>query len=462
MMRGAKAIACAAMLGALLLAGTDAQEGFGFGDVGGDASQAAASAPGAGVRFGGSLEIGGTLYSDEIDNLGAASLGDLYLGRLSFDASGSDVDASVRLKASQDIIKRRPQDIVDEAWLRVSAGPLNLEGGLMKLTWGKADSRGPLDILNPLDLRDLTVTDSMERKVARPMLHASLAAGQSSKVEAVFLPGFEGMTIAASGRWRPVQFDELEGKLAYIDTLRAGYSLSPAFAGVTYASLFDVIDMSGLADSQAGARFTTSLGSIDLGLQYYYGYLFAPAVKFSGSPLPSSVELVYNRFHQIGADFAAVLAGFNARAELAADLTEDLGGDDPSVYNPNLAFSLGVDHALPAGLSLNLQYAGTYRLKDGEVDRSAASYDIEKGTDSFSSNLNAVLSQSLFKDALKLEATVLWEIGDKDILVLPSATYAVGDAELELAAGIFGGDGNGPLGQYADSSYVKASIGYKF
>jgi len=456
-MRTTKAILAIALCSAIVLTFAEGQEGFGFGEEGSDGAAPAISAAGTGVKVGGSLEIGGSLFFDEMDDIGAVSLGDLYSTRLSIDATGSKVDASLRLKASKDIIELRPADIVDEARLRVSSGPLSFEGGLMKLTWGKADSQGPLDVLNPLDLSDLTVTDSLERKIARPMIHASVAIGESSKAEAVFLPGFEGYRLATSGRWRPGQFDELDATITYLVGMGASW-----FGGVTYASLLDAIDMSSLADSQAGARFSTSFGSIDLGLQYFYGYLFTPAVKFMGTPLPSTVELVYNRYHQIGADCAAVIAGFNARAELAANLTEDLKGDAPSVYNPNLAFSLGFDRDLFAGVNLNLQYAGTYRLKDGEIDDSATSYDIEKGTDALSSALTAVVTKSLFKDALDLKLTTIWEIDDEDFLLMPSVAYALGDAEIELSAGIFGGDEDGQMGQYADSSYVKAALRYTF
>jgi hypothetical protein len=463
MMSKAKAIAFAALFSALLIVAADAQEGFGFGGEAEEPGEDIAKTAG-GVRLGGSLEIGGALFFDTMDDIGAVSLGDLYSARISIEASGSKVDASIRLKASEELIDERPTDIIEEARLRISSGAFSLEGGLLKLTWGKADSQGPLDVLNPLDLSDLTVTDSLERKIARPMLHATVAIGQSSKAEAVFLPGFEGMRIATEGRWRPGQVDDLKATLNALDAVRMGppFNLPPVFSGATYASLLDAVDMSVLADSQAGARLTNSAGPLDFGFQYFYGYLFTPAVRFSGTPLPSNVELVYNRYHQVGADFASVIAGFNTRAEVAADLTEDLKGDDPTIYNPSLAFSLGFDRDLFAGVNVNLQYAGTYRLKDGEIDDSAASYDIEKGTDAYSSTLTAVLSQSLLKDALKLKATVLWEIDDKDFLVMPSLAYAVGDAELGLSAGIFAGDEGGSLGQYADSSYVKATLTYEF
>ncbi len=464
-MRTLKALAACAICAAAVLAAAEAQEGFGFGAEA-ESGQAEASTSGFGLasgpRIGGSLEIGECLFFDELGDIGAVGLGDLYSAHLTVDAAGSKVDALLKLKASRPIIEDRPIEIIDEARLRLYMGSLSLEGGLLKQSWGKADSQGPLDVLNPLDLRDLTVTDSMERKIARPMLRAALSIGQATRAEAVFLPGFEGYRVATEGRWRPAQFDELEAQLEQLNEIWEAIPLPGPFTDVTYASLASALDTSSLSYSQAGARLTTSLGPVDLGLQYFFGYLPLPAVKFSGGALPTSVELGYDRYHQIGADFAAVIAGFNTRAELAANLTSDLEGDDPGVYNPALAFSLGFDRDLFAGINLNLQYAGSYRLNNGAIDRSAASFDIEKGTDALSSAMTAALMKSLFKDELSLKLTGIWELDDEDYLVMPSAAYALGDAEIELAAGIFGGDDGGQMGQYADSSYIRLSMRYSF
>ena len=40
------------------------------------------------------------------------------------------------------------------------------------MAWGKADSQGPLDVLNPVDLTNLTVAETLDRKIAVPMLLA--------------------------------------------------------------------------------------------------------------------------------------------------------------------------------------------------------------------------------------------------------------------------------------------------
>jgi hypothetical protein len=530
-MRNAKAIACAAMLGALLLASSDAQEGFGFGGEDGGAATAAAgaAASASGATVGGSAGFDVLSFYGSADSPEDSALAAAALGRLDVEAKGSSAEAALRLKVSKAVLGGSPEGLLDEAYARAFLGPAMIEGGLIKLPWGKADSRGPLNVLNPMDLTDLTVTDEKEQRIARPMLHGSISFGGFTKLEAAFLPVFEGDRYAWDGRWTQKAILEQKAQAygmfyngtnptansdrgdglynsyyqtawstayaaAYTQAISALTGPALSAAGIQAASagaanaattactsnaasiaaqaaaaandrvagLLDYPDTNTLAYAQGGLRLTTKAGPVDLGLQYFYGFLPRPAANADPAAAAANgyrVPISYNRYHQAGADFAAVLAGFNLRGELAANITEDLAGDDPLVYNPDLAFSFGLDHGLPAGLSLNLQYAGTYRLKDEGV---TSPYDVEYGSDAFASNLTAVLSESLFKDALKLEATILWEIGEKDYLLIPSAAYAIGDAEFKLSAGIFGGDAKGPLGYFADSSYLKASISYKF
>jgi hypothetical protein len=525
-----------------------AQEGFGFGAVPADAA-----APSGAVKAGGSIEFVGSAPIDALDDIGTVVPGDMARAAVSLDATGSGAEATLRLELSRALLAESPARIIDEAAVRIFSGPLALEGGLLKASWGKADSQGPLDVLNPRDNTDLAVTDEMERKMAVPMLKASLALGERSRLEAVVLPGFEPDRIAFDGPWMPKAIGKIKtaaysriyrganptanngagdglyyyyyasaGSSAYAVAYSAAYSATyaPAYdaayaqayaaalgagapadqaavsamtaaasaagaaaaaqassaastasaqaataqaavieaqAGAAtdarLASLMAYPDTDSLEHFQGGLRFTTTIAGADLGLQYFYGFLPTPAMDYS------TYAVSFNRYHQAGADFATVLAGFNVRAEIAANLTRDLEGDDPAVYNPALAFSVGFDRGLFAGLNLNLQYAGTYRLLDEGI---TSSLDIEADADILSTQVTAVLSQSLFKDTLEWRATLLWGVEEGDYLVVPSLAIKVGDAAIELSAGIFGGESDGDLGQFEGSSYLKVGMKYRF
>lgn len=441
-----------------------AAQDFGFGDtiepergtVGEKAASGLTGSSQAGSTVSGELEFETRSFFAEEDEIWECPIEGIPTGILKFKASGSSVEAFLKLKVTKDILSNSPEDMLDEAYVRLFIGSTTLDGGLLKVTWGKADSQGPLDVLNPFDFTDLTVTEPLERKIAVPMLHATLGLGDNSKLELAFLPGFEGDRIAWDGRWAPLSVTERKSQLAAY-----GVDVSAE------ENVLDYSDMSSLENFQGGLRLTTTLrGRVDLGAQYFYGYLPTPAVVADPAAIAALISygtalpVRYNRYNQVGFDAAAVIAGFNLRAEAAADITKDSDGEDPLVYNSSILWSLGFDRDILSNINLNLQGSGCYRLSDDGV--STLSYDIETGTDRTRTRITTILSQKLFNDKLEWKVKGLYDIEDEDYFLLPSLNYEIGDANAELVVGVFGGDSEGELGQYADSSYVSLGLSYQF
>jgi hypothetical protein len=428
--------------------GASAQDfGFGFDDEEADGTLGSFGGGSAlGVSIGGEVSASMTGFVDDFSG-GAdkVRLGDIFSGKLNFAAETSRADAVINLKL-------RPQVdspiAIDEAYLRAYFGSFDIEGGLRKLTWGKADSFGPLDVINPLDNSEMTdMSDLMNLKIARPLIHASYRIGSFSKIEGVFVPTFEPLRLAEEGRWRPAQMMQLDQLVA---------------AGVTVNRL-SPSDMATFDYAQAGTRFTTTIGSADVGFQYYYGRLTKPVVTMtlvSPSPLPTSVNFAYNPYHQIGVDWAQVLFGFNVRAEMAANITEDVDGDDGAVYNPHLAWSLGFDRDLLWGVNLNMQANETVTLLHNKIVDNPL--DIEADADITSTQIIAALSKTFFRDELEVRAAVIWEPEAGDFLITPSLVWTKDAVSVELSGGIFGGDDEGPFGQYRDNGFVKAVLTYTF
>jgi hypothetical protein len=424
-----------------------AEQSFGFGfddeDDGTDASGATGGMPLA-VSIGGEVSASLLGYiGDFADGADKVRPGDIFSGKLNFSAASSRADAVVNLKL------RPPADspiAVDEAYVRAYFGSLDIEGGLRKLTWGKADSFGPLDVINPLDNSEMTdMSDVMSLKIARPLIHVSYRIGSFSKIEGVFVPTFEPVRLADKGnRWRPAQ-------MARLDQIEA------ASVPVNHP------DTATLNYAQAGVRFTTTAGSADIGFQYYYGRLTRPAVILTPSsppsPLPAAVDFAYNPYHQIGVDWARVLFGFNVRAEAAVNITEDTGGDDGAVYNPHLVWSFGFDRDLFWGVNLNIQTNETVMLLHNKI---ADPLDVEADAGITSTRIIAALSKNFFRDELEARAAVIWEPEAGDFLVTPSLVWTKDAVSVELSGGIFGGKADGQFGQYRDNGFVKAGIKYMF
>jgi len=200
----------------------------------------------------------------------------------------------------------------------------------------------------------------------------------------------------------------------------------------------------------------------DVGVQYYYGRLTTPAVtrtlRATMPPLPV-VTFAYNPYHQIGLDYAQVLAGFNIRAEAAVNITEDFNGDDSTVYNPSLAWSLGFDRELFWGIKLTAQCNEKIKLLTGKINNPA---DIEYDADVTSTLLIARASKTFLRDELEVIASVIWDIESGAALIMPSITWTKSDFAFELSTGIFAGSGKGLFGQFHNNSFIKLGVKYTF
>jgi hypothetical protein len=420
-----------------------AQEfGFGFGDDSNSVdSGLGGGAPPLAVSVSGDVGMELLGYVEELDEPADTTLDGNFRGALNFDAEGPNAKAVIHLDINPPSETFNSGLVsIDEGYLQAYFGDFELGGGLRKLTWGKADSMGPLDVINPYDYTNLTtLTDSMEMKVAQPLINGSYRLGSFSKIEAVVLPWFSPHRFAEKGRW--------------------AQAASPL--PVTKP---DTDKLTTLDYFQAGARFTTTIGSADMGAQYFYGRMYQPATKIifgAPVPYPSGIAIDYNRYHQIGVDYAQDIAGFNLRAEAAANITEDLSGDDGGIYNPSIAWSLGFDRDLVWGINLNLQCNESIRLLDDEVSDDPL-LDTEAGKDITSTLITAALSKKFLRDELELKTAAVWDIENGAALIMPGLVWTKNDVALELSSGIFAGSDEGLFGQFQDNSFIRVGLKYTF
>ncbi|MCL2244670.1 MAG: hypothetical protein FWC03_09430 [Treponema sp.] len=444
--------------------------GFGFGDdengQAGDAVGGAGSSALSGVNKAVSVSASGEVsaslvgyFEDFSDGADSVQFGNIFSGKLNFNAQTAYAEGVINLKLTT---TEKPV-IIDEAYLKAFFGNFEISAGLRKIIWGKADSFGPLDVINPLDSSQIFTemadnTSLMGVRIPRPLIHASFRFGQFSKIEGLFVPNFEPTRFSKEGKWAPAGSDM---------ALTMEELLPP---GITVNFSFTEPDTTALDYAQAGLRFTTTIGSSDIGIQYYFGRLFQPAVKISVTPVTMTefnfnADYNYNRYHQIGLDYAQDLFGFNIRAEVAANITEDLKGDDGAVYNPSIAWSFGFDRDLFWGINLNLQVNENIRLmndKTGSDNYFGNDFDIESGLPVTATQLTATLFKKFLRDELELRASVVWGIEDNDCAIIPALIWTKDDFKAALSAGFFAGDSKGQLGQYKDNNFLKASLTYTF
>jgi len=452
--------------------------GFGFDDEE-DMASSSASRQRLALSVGGEVSAAIIGYFHDFPD-GAENINTLEMfmlqGKLNFHAQSSFAEGVINLKFVPALI---PVNL-DEAYIRAFFGNFDLSAGLKKVTWGKADQLGPLDVINLIDASKIFLemsdnTSLMGVKIANPIVHAVYRFGMFSKVEALFVPSFEVIGAAVStaiagadptnpmniligssspGRWMPQQMENILTKIgekAYVNPDLNVKNIIPKTSGIDYA--------------QAGLRFTTTIGSADVGVQYFYGRLYQPALLETDD----SIKILYNKYHQIGIDYAQVLAGFNVRAEFAANITEDIKGDKEHIFNPSIGYSFGFDRDIFAGININLQANGSVRLLDDKVG-GADSYDIESGTSITATRLTAMLSKKFFRDTLELRTAFVWGIEGKtdgkwnggDAAIIPALIWVKDDLRAALSGSFFLGYEDGQLGQYHDNSFLKISVVYVF
>jgi hypothetical protein len=192
--------------------------------------------------------------------------------------------------------------------------------------------------------------------------------------------------------------------------------------------------------------------------------MYQPAQRFTvdgADPSAITIDIDYNRYHQIGLDYAQVVSDFNIRAEAAANITEDLSGDDGGIYNPSLAWSLGFDRDLVWGINLNLQCNESIRLLDSKVSNNPT-LDTEAGSNVTSTLVTAVLSKKFLRDELEAKATAVWDLENSAALIMPGLAWTKNDVTIELSGGFFAGDDEGMFGQFRDNSFIRVGLKYAF
>ncbi|MDR3355640.1 MAG: hypothetical protein LBO04_00420, partial [Spirochaetaceae bacterium] len=125
---------------------------------------------------------------------------------------------------------------------------------------------------------------------------------------------------------------------------------------------------------------------------------------------------------------------------------------------------------IAAGINLNFQINETIRLKNDELGSAdfmeilsgAGNFDIEGGKDVTATRLTASLSKKFLRDELEVRAAFVWDIEDKDCLVMPALIWTKGDVKLSCSGGIFGGEKSGQLGEYRGNNFVKLKVTYMF
>lgn len=424
-------------------------------------------------------------------------------GKLGLNYSNDSVSADVKFALSKDIITDYKADIIDELTLEAYLGNFVIQAGKMKVVWGKGDKLHVIDNFNANDYKDFLIPDYIDRRISEPMVrvlyNAPNDAGPftSNRFEFVWTPFMTADRYAASGRWVPTQVKKLKNQLTEI----AGKAIATqgvkasatqgvkASADAQEQSLYTKMlsNSSSLADNlypdlyqlkymQAGARFTTTTGSWDWGLSYYFGRDKRASFDYKNKKMELYVQkylegtaeeddkfIDYDFLQVFGIEAAKTFGAYNFRAEAAYNLTKDVAGDDPKVHNNSLAWVFGFDRDLPVSeLNFNLQTQGKFILNHDEIKNSG---DTESETYRTDNKLVLNISDNLAHGKLKPEVSAIYGFEHFDLIIMPKVTWYVSDGLEFSASGMYMQsfiESRSEFGNWHNNSFVQIAAKYTF
>lgn len=431
-------------------------------------------------------------------------------GKLGLNYSNDSVSADVKFALSKDIITDYKADIIDELTLEAYLGNFVIQAGKMKVVWGKGDKLHVIDNFNANDYKDFLIPDYIDRRISEPMVrvlyNAPNDAGPftSNRFEFIWTPFMTADRYAASGRWVPTQVKELKNQLteiAGIAIVTRGVNASAAASKITDTdeatknaaakeqSLYTTMlsNSSSLADNlypdlyqlkymQAGARFTTTTGSWDWGVSYYFGRdkraSFDYENIFHGTYVEKYLKgtageddkfIDYDFLQVFGVEAAKTFGAYNFRAEAAYNLTQDVAGDNPRIHNNSVAWVFGFDRDLPISeLNFNLQTQGKFVLNHDEIKDSG---DTESGTYKTDNKLVLNISDNLAHGKLKPEVSAIYGFEHFDLIIMPKVTWYVSDGLEFSASGMYMQsfiESRSEFGNWHNNSFVQIAAKYTF
>lgn len=430
-------------------------------------------------------------------------------GKFGLNYSNDSVSADVKFALSKDIITDYKADIIDELTLEAYLGNFVIQAGKMKVVWGKGDKLHVIDNFNANDYKDFLIPDYIDRRISEPMVrvlyNAPNDAGPftSNRFEFVWTPFMTADRYAASGRWIPNQVIELKEKLTgiakmsientvsemekdRIDIIKGDNTKQAEFEALNKTYLSQLSNSSSLADNlypdlyqlkymQAGARFTTTTGSWDWGLSYYFGRdkrasfdykkmaTYVQKYLIKGTAEEDDKFIDYDFLQVFGIEAAKTFGAYNFRAEAAYNLTKDVAGDDPKVHNNSFAWVFGFDRDLPVSeLNFNLQTQGKFILNHDEIKNSG---DTKSGTYKTDNKLVMNISDNLAHGKLKPEVSAIYGFEHFDLIIMPKVTWYVSDGLEFSASGMYMQsfiESRSEFGNWHNNSFVQIAAKYTF
>ncbi len=347
---------------------------------------------------------------------------------------------------------------LDEAYINLYLGALDLRVGKQRIAWGRADGFNPTDNLSAWDFSDLL--DTEDEKLGLVAVSATYYVGDWS-LAAVLAPSFVPSVLPGQrSRWWPTLPMQIDNP--------AYPSSGPPLIPVTYTLSPPQLPDARPQNAQYGIRLDGFVRGWDVSVSWFDGFDDLPTLREFVVPDPSlttvdiQIEQTYHRRRAVGMDAATTVGALGIHAETAYFLTEDWEGTDPAVDDPYIHFVAGLDYTLNDLLAdhdvfLVLEWSQEVQIPDRQMSYRAT-------------DLNHVFRKALFGKAdlkwdtyktLTLEG--VYAHSDRSFYLQPGLDWSIADGiVLRVGVDLPGGPASSFFGGYKTNKRVQARLKYSF
>ncbi|MEP6887031.1 MAG: DUF1302 family protein [Nitrospirales bacterium] len=288
-----------------------------------------------------------------------------------------------------------------EAYTNLYLGSVDVRVGKQNIPWGRADALNPTDNLTPKDFTLLSARDEEERRIGTVGVRTNYYRGDYT-LSLIWLPIFNPSTIPL--------------------TPAPGFQITE-----------DKRSQGKWSDQAFAAKLDHTGGAMDWSVSYYYGLDTLPI----GRPLSQvQAQLIHNRIHVIGADFAKNFGRYGVRGEMAYTQTQNPNGTDPFIKNPFFMSVLGIDRDITEDLNINVQayqriivnFNDPFAIQD-PIQRNVAvlSDTFNQQLDQYQGGFTSRIKATWLNKTLEGEILGMLNLPRRDFFVRPSLAYAFTD-----------------------------------
>ncbi|MCA9523222.1 MAG: hypothetical protein KC609_19735 [Myxococcales bacterium] len=364
-----------------------------------------------------------------------------------------------------------------EAYLDFRFGWFRLTVGNQTIRWGQTDSQSPLDVLNPVDMRDGVPTDFKTPLV--PILAVNMqAAVKGWNFQLVWIPFFQphkinlfGTDFAIGRQGTSTPFGPILSQISSFIDPSIEDKLQPSLQATKRPD-------ENPKNSSVGVRIAKTFGPVDMAVMYHFGWdrypvfhvdpdlvtllsavgqngiqltpdLIAAFTKLNGKDPSSLLSSEYKRQHVAGFELAWGIDPVTIKLDVAYIHRRTYYDDQmAALRKPALAYSVGIEWQHSDWITLSFEFTHVHAFG---MDKDQKLYLFHR-EQMFAFGLFRI--SFLSNNALEFQVSSMLGINDLDFLVAGQVRYKITDSwSVALGAVFFEGKENSTLGMFDNNDY---------